>query len=277
MINTLLDFAKKAGIYLKQQKENIKPLLNKDTTIESLVTKADLSVSNLFEQTIKKHFSHLNYIIIDEEKISKETNIFEKINSSEFQFVIDPIDGTIQYAHGHPLYGISIGVFKNTKPLLGIIYLPELGELTYFDGSKAFWVQHAFTKKAIKKELIPGTKSSLSVIFGHSWLWNLSNDFSISEALFLDYYSSVSQCFYTLIGKATAYCMKLNLWDIAGTIPIADYLGMNIQEYGNNKIYNKISAEFFNPNMSVKKPCILCYPEDYDKVSSLISPKKAKK
>ena len=275
MIDVLLEFTQKAGKYLRAQQKNIKPILNKSASVESVVTKADLYVSNLFEKTIKKHFSYLNYLIIDEEKITKfGDDVFEKIEASEYQFVIDPVDGTLQYTHNHPLYGLTVGVYKNRKPLLGIIYLPELNELTYFDGKKAWWVQKAFQKKAVKTELLPGTKSKAPLIFGHHWLWKISDKFSTSKALLVDYYSAVSQSFYCLTGRAKGYCMKLNLWDIAGTIPLADYLGMKIHEYASDKIYDGISAEYFNPNMSTRSYAVLCYPEDFAEIKSLISPRK---
>ena len=276
MIDILLNFANIAGQYLKQQRKNIKPILNKDTSVESLVTKSDLFVSDLFEKVIEDNFLKLNHIIIDEEKTTGYGNkVFDKINSSEYQFVIDPIDGTIQYASGHPLYGISIGVYKNAKPYMGLIYLPDLDELTYFDGVKAYLVQNAFSQAEKRTEILPGVKSSSPIIFGHPWLWNLSSDFSTSKALFIDYFSAVSQSFYTITGKAKAYCMNLKLWDIAGTIPITDYLGMKIYNYENNKICNQISEEFFDTNMSTKGSYILCYPEDYEKIKSLVIPKKS--
>ena len=81
MINILLDFVKNAGNYLIQQQKTIKPLLNKDSSVCSVVTQADLYVSDLFEQTLKTNFSDLNHMIIDEEKITKYgDDIFNKIN-----------------------------------------------------------------------------------------------------------------------------------------------------------------------------------------------------
>jgi fructose-1,6-bisphosphatase/inositol monophosphatase family enzyme len=276
MIDILLNFVKQAGKYLTTPRQEVKPLLNKTNSVESLVTSADIHISDLFAETIKHHFSHLNYIIIDEETIAKASdNIFEQINNTEYQFVIDPIDGTLQYAFNHALYGITIGVYKKAEPLLGIIYLPKINELIYYDGKKAYWVQNAFLKTEHKAELLPQSRSSSPIIFGHQWLWNLADNFSISNAIFLDYYSAVSQSFYPLIGKAKAYAMKVNLWDIAGTIPIADYLGLKIYEYGSTKCCNTISAEHFNTKMGMKEPHILCHQEDYAEVCSLITPKKS--
>ena len=141
MIDILLKFAQKAGQKIKNSQKNIEKICNKDDSVASVVTKTDIYVSDLFTKTIQKHFSHLNYMIIDEEKISKYGNkVFDAVKSSEYQFVIDPIDGTIQFANKHPLYGISVGVYKKAKPYMGILYLPELNQLIYFD----FYLSHIF-------------------------------------------------------------------------------------------------------------------------------------
>ncbi len=274
MIDILLEFTKSAGEYLKEQQKTIKPLLNKDSSVCSVVTQADLHVSDLFEKTLQENFSDLNYIIIDEEKISKYgDDIFEKINQSEYQFVIDPVDGTIQYANGHALYGITVGVYKNTKPLIGIIYMPKMNELLYFDGHQAYHVENPFTDSEIKTELLPQTQSYSPIAFANQFIWNINNDLSLSNTAFFNYFSAVSQCFYTLIGKSKALCMKTCLWDIAGTIPIANYLGLKIFEYGSKKICDSISPECFNTNMSIKNPCIMCYPNNYDEIAKLVTPK----
>ncbi len=274
MIDILLEFTKSAGAYLKEQQKTIKPLLNKDSSVCSVVTQADLHVSDLFEKTLQENFSDLNYMIIDEEKITKYgDDIFEKINQSEYQFVIDPVDGTIQYANGHALYGITVGVYKNTQPLIGIIYLPQMKELLYFDGQKAYHVEHPFTDSEIKTELLPQTQSSSPIAFANQFVWNINNDLSLSNTAFFNYFSAVSQCFYTLVGKSQALCMNTRLWDIAGTIPLANYLGIKIFEYGTKKVYDHISPEFFNNDMSTQKPCIMCHPDDYDKIAKLVTPK----
>jgi fructose-1,6-bisphosphatase/inositol monophosphatase family enzyme len=214
-------------------------------------------------------------MIIDEEKISKYgDDIFDKVNQSEYQFVIDPVDGTIQYANGHHLFGITIGVYKNATPFMGIIYMPKMKELLYFDGTHAYHIQNPFTDTEIKTELLPHSHSFAPIAFANQFTWDINNSASLSKIVFFNYFSAVSQCFYTLVGKSRALCMKTCLWDISGTIPIADYLGIKIFEYGTKKIYNSISPEYFNTDMSTKKHCIMCYPENYDEIASLVTPKQ---
>ncbi len=44
-------------------------------------------------------------------------------------WVVDPIDGTANYAHGHPHFSISIGLLLDGEPLVGVVYAPLLDEL----------------------------------------------------------------------------------------------------------------------------------------------------
>ena len=57
MIDVLLSFAQKAGKKLKLMQKNVEQIRLKEASVASLVTKADIYVSNLFEKTIKQHFS----------------------------------------------------------------------------------------------------------------------------------------------------------------------------------------------------------------------------
>ena len=46
-----------------------------------------------------------------------------------YLWIIDPIDGTINYSRGIPFWGISIALHFNKKPLLSVVYLPRLEEM----------------------------------------------------------------------------------------------------------------------------------------------------
>jgi myo-inositol-1(or 4)-monophosphatase len=77
--------------------------------------------------------------------LAEESNRVQ--SDSEWQWVIDPIDGTPPFKNGLPEFGISIGVLKNQEPQIGMIAMPALGqiitarrgkgaELLSFDGKK---------------------------------------------------------------------------------------------------------------------------------------------
>lgn len=50
---------------------------------------------------------------------------------SEYLWIIDPLEGTLNYAHHLPIWAINIGLFYKGKPFIGVIYAPVLKELFY--------------------------------------------------------------------------------------------------------------------------------------------------
>ena len=50
---------------------------------------------------------------------------------SEYLWVIDPLEGTLNYAHNLPFWAVNIGLFYKGEPLIGVVYAPLLKELFY--------------------------------------------------------------------------------------------------------------------------------------------------
>lgn len=118
MKKELIKIIKKAGKILKKGYYS-----NKDVTFKAkkdLVTKYDVAVENYLKAKFTKKFKEFN--IIAEE--SDNANI--EFNDS---IIIDPIDGTTNFVNGVPHTAISVGVYKNKKPYLAIVYNPILDEL----------------------------------------------------------------------------------------------------------------------------------------------------
>jgi len=88
-----------------------------------VLTEADLAVGQFIISRIKELYPENN--IIDE-----EAGVID--NGSEFTWIIDPIDGTSNFAQGIPTYGIMLGLMRGDKPLAGGTILPSLfNEIVY--------------------------------------------------------------------------------------------------------------------------------------------------
>lgn len=87
-----------------------------------VLTDADLEIGRFLINKIKSGYPNDN--IIDE-----ESGVID--NKSKYTWVIDPIDGTSNFAQGIPLYGIMIGLLQEDKPIAGGIAMPSLNELYY--------------------------------------------------------------------------------------------------------------------------------------------------
>ncbi len=85
-----------------------------------VLTETDLEIGKFLADKICKTYPKHN--IIDE-----EAGVID--NGSEYTWVIDPIDGTSNFAQGIPMYGIMLGLLKEDKPIAGGISLPEFSEL----------------------------------------------------------------------------------------------------------------------------------------------------
>ena len=118
MKKDLIKIIKKAGKILKEgfyTDKNITFKAKKD-----LVTQFDVAVEKYLKKKFSKRFKEFN--IIAEE--SDNSNI--EFNNS---IIIDPIDGTTNFVNGVPHTAISVGVYKNKKPYLAVVYNPILDEL----------------------------------------------------------------------------------------------------------------------------------------------------
>lgn len=90
---------------------------NKDG-VGNYATIADIESEKIILQTIQNNPDLKNHQIVAEESGGISTD-------SEYQWLIDPIDGTILFKNGGTEFGISIGVFKDGKPIIGVIAFPS--------------------------------------------------------------------------------------------------------------------------------------------------------
>ena len=96
-------------------------IANKDG-INNLVTEADHAAEKAIIEVIQKEYP--DHFILSEETGEIKT-------SSEFKWIIDPIDGTVNFANGIPLCCVSIGLEKDGEMLMGAVYNPLMQEF-YF-------------------------------------------------------------------------------------------------------------------------------------------------
>lgn len=59
--------------------------------------------------------------------------------TSGYRWVIDPIDGTISFVRGVPLYGTMIGIERDGEPVAGVIHMPGLGETVFGAKGHGAW------------------------------------------------------------------------------------------------------------------------------------------
>lgn len=82
-----------------------------------LVTEWDLRSERLIVDRLGAAFP--DHRIVAEEGATR--------GEGELAWYVDPIDGTTNFSHGHPFFCVSIGLFQDTQPILGVVNAPALG------------------------------------------------------------------------------------------------------------------------------------------------------
>lgn len=121
MLNFAVQVARDAGGVLVDRLGRALQVSNKGTI--DLVTEADLASEKLIIERIRSHYPR--HAILAEESGASE----DDSGNAEWRWIIDPLDGTTNYAHGYPCFCVSIGVERAGKLELGVVYDPLRNEM----------------------------------------------------------------------------------------------------------------------------------------------------
>lgn len=118
ILDFAIDTARQAGALLLAGLEQQRTLELKSPF--ELVTDIDRASEELIVGAIARQFP--DHSILAEEGGGEE-------HDSEYIWLIDPLDGTNNYAHGFPVFCVSLALLKRHTPLLGVVYDPNRDEL----------------------------------------------------------------------------------------------------------------------------------------------------
>ena len=195
------------------------------------VTKTDKRVENILIEELTK--SKRNYSFITEEtgKIINE--------NKDFSWVIDPIDGTINFLHGVPHFAISIALQKNGEIISGLIFDPIKDEIFYAEKNNGSFFNNnrirVSNKSNIDECIFASNNEGIKSIYPKLNLRNTG-----CAALDLAYVGC---------GRFDGYFHnKINLWDIAAGKIIIEEAGGKVNDIDRFK-FNKIDIRAANPNI----------------------------
>ena len=112
MINKVIQISKIAGEIIREGfGKNFS--IEYKTNLSNLVTEIDKKSEETIIDFVNKEFP--THSVLAEETGSHKA-------SSEYLWVVDPLDGTSNFAHGFPIFSVSIGVQKNNETICGVVY-----------------------------------------------------------------------------------------------------------------------------------------------------------
>ena len=147
IINVMTKAAYKAGNKLLKDFREVENLQVSKKGIGDFVTTADLNSERIILKELNKSYPNIS-IICEETK----SNVHK--NKDEKKFIIDPLDGTLNFLHGLPHFAISIAFMYKEEIVSGIIYDPIKDELFWSEkGMGAFLNNNVRLRVSGRKEL----------------------------------------------------------------------------------------------------------------------------
>jgi len=119
-ISTASEIARRAGALLIEHfVRGVKTEYKGDGTVD-VVTEADRASEKLIVESLRRAFP--NHGIVGEEGSRSQS-------AGEYLWYVDPLDGTTNFAHGFPVFCVSLGLVRNNEVIAGVVFDPTRNEL----------------------------------------------------------------------------------------------------------------------------------------------------
>ena len=205
--------------------------LGRDKGIElkgeiNLVTEVDRRCEERIVEIIKKAFPLHNIL-------TEETSMPEL--PSPYRWIIDPLDGTTNYAHEYPCFGTSVALELEGKIVLGAIYDPLLDELfTAQQGKGAFLNGGRISVSATERLTDALISTGFPYDLRESRENNLDhfNNFIMEARAIRRDGSAVLDLCYVAMGRFDGFWeLKLEPWDVAAGKLLVEEAGGNVMDF----------------------------------------------
>ena len=260
LLKFTLSLAKEAGQIQMNFFGRIDNTEKKSTAID-LLTEADKQSENYIIEKIQNKFS-------DHSILSEEIGYLKK--NSEYKWVIDPLDGTTNFVHNLPIFAVSIGLQKNNKTILGVVYNPAANKCFYAKVNKGAYLNNKLIKTRLNKDF-----SQSLIATGFPYIHDEKYDLSFK--IFKKFYdhtrgirrlgaASLDLCFVAMGRFDGFYEFGLKPWDIcAGSLIVKEangivsdwdckklpFSGDRILACSNNQIHKAMSIELMKEKYSL--------------------------
>jgi myo-inositol-1(or 4)-monophosphatase len=197
--------------------------------INNLVTEADHAAEKAIIGVIRQEFP--DHLILSEECGAKG-------DSNDYKWIIDPIDGTVNFANGIPLCCVSIAVEYNGQMILGAVYNPNMNEYYFAQKGGGATLNEKKINVSDKTEVI---KSCLVTGFPYTYLDEPNGPLQVFEKLIRQGIpvrrlgsAAIDLCWVAAGRFDGFYEHKLSAWDSAAGFLIVEEAGGKVTDFKGN-------------------------------------------
>ena len=225
LLHVLEPIVKETGEILKSYYLGIKNYYQK--TDGSFATEADLAAEKFLLENLKDVIPGAGFF-------AEESGIQ---SGNDFSWVIDPLDGTTNFAHGLPYFCISVALTEREIPIVGVIYQPLLDEFFYSERGEGAFLNNRPIQVSTTKNL----KNSL-IMFEHAYVSD-SHFSDVLKPVFNNVYSTRNcgaaalDLAYCAAGRVDAVLLgSLSWWDIAAGMLLISEAGGDVATFSGEPV-----------------------------------------
>ncbi len=224
MLNFAIRVAQEAGRLLRDRVGTKIDVAHKGAI--NIVTDVDIASERLIREAIANQYPR-------HQVLAEEGGLAE--SRSEYRWVIDPLDGTTNFAHGYPIFCVSIALEYQGETILGVVYDPMRDELFTAERGGGSTLNHRPIRVSSTDSMM---QSMLSTGFPYdirtSTLTNLDHwaNFAMSaQALRRDGAAAIDLC-YVACGRFDGFWeLNLSPWDMAAGGLIVTEAGGQVTDF----------------------------------------------
>ena len=229
----VIELCEEVGEFIRKENENFdRSKIEQKDSFSNLVSYVDKEAEKRLVDALEKILPGSGFIG-EEGTETKGTN--------EYQWIIDPLDGTTNFLHGLPIFAISIGLLKSDKTILGIVYEVSRQECFHaIEGGKAYCNDKVISISPIKTL----NESLLATGFPYYHTEKKENYLEIIR-IFLEQTHGIRRLGSAAIDLAYVACGRMegffeyNLkpWDVAGGAFILQQAGGKVTDFSGGDNY----------------------------------------
>lgn len=222
----------------------IQPELDKRVTADlgrEVKIRGDMRLNNMIVKRLREESPYP--VLSEEESFSKE-----KLENKSYRWIVDPLDGSLNFSHGIPFFCISIAFWKGMNPLVGIVY--DFSRKEMFAGliGEGAWLNGKPIKvSCVKKEkdAVVCTGFPVSTDFSKRSLLNFVKGIQLYKKVRLLGSAALSLA-YIASGRADVYQENdIAIWDVAAGIAIVIAAG-GVVHFRQTKKENRLAVKAAN-------------------------------
>ncbi len=231
LIEFIKNTAKNAGDILKAGYGTNFRISSKDA-VNNLVTEFDHKSEQYIISQINKYYPNSSIH-------AEESGKSGEINSEEINWIIDPLDGTVNFAHGIPIFSVSIAAELKGEIIAGAIYQPILDELFWAEKDKGAYLN-------ADRITVSSTNDFKRAFLVTGFPYNVSENPCNCVDLFVSIVqqgipvrrlgSAALDLAYVACGRFDAFWeLELKPWDVAAGYLIVEEAGGKVTQFDNSQ------------------------------------------